>query len=178
MYHKLKKCLNSRSNHQRCSIEQKRLFLKILQYSQENTCWFPVLIDLQASRPATSFKKKRLQHRCFPMNIAKFLRTLILKKICEQMLLPFLLLTVNISSQGLIYVFNSMGPCQRSSSRFKELSLGCFVVGSSLVRKKENSAEIVTRCHSLYHQFSIVVPLVDFPCTTRCHSMCHSSVFL
>ena len=177
MYHKPKKCLNSRSNHQRCSIEQKRLFLKILQYSQENTC-VGSRFNRLAGFKTCNFIKKRLQHWCFPMNIAKFLRTLILKKICEQLLLPFLLLTVNISSQGLIYVFNSMGPCQRSSSRFKELSLGCFVVGSSLVRKKENSAEIVTRCHSLYHQFSIVVPLVDFPCTTRCHSMCHSSVFL
>ena len=29
--------------------------------------------------------KKRLQHRCFPVNIAKFLRTSILKNICEQL---------------------------------------------------------------------------------------------
>ena len=40
-----------------------KLFLKILQYSQENTC-----------------VEKRLQHRCFPVHISKFLRTLILKK--------------------------------------------------------------------------------------------------
>ena len=31
--------------------------------------------------------KKRLQHRCFPINIAKFLRTSILKNICERLLL-------------------------------------------------------------------------------------------
>ena len=43
-----------------------------------------------------NFLKKR--HRCFPVNIAKFLRTLILMKIFEQLLLLFLLLTVNISS--------------------------------------------------------------------------------
>ena len=30
-----------------------------------------------------SFIKKRLQHRCFPVNIAKFLRTPILKNICK-----------------------------------------------------------------------------------------------
>ena len=29
--------------------------------------------------------KKRLQHRCFPVNIAKFLRTPILKNICKQL---------------------------------------------------------------------------------------------
>ena len=44
-----------------------------------------------------NFLKKRLQYRCFPVNIAKFLRTLILVKIWKQLLLPFLLLAVNIS---------------------------------------------------------------------------------
>ena len=29
--------------------------------------------------------KKRLQHRCLPVNIANFLRTPILKKICERL---------------------------------------------------------------------------------------------
>ena len=28
--------------------------------------------------------KKRLQHKCFPVNIVKFLRTLIWKNICEE----------------------------------------------------------------------------------------------
>ena len=31
------------------------------------------------------FIKKRLQHRCFPVNIAKFSRTPILKNICERL---------------------------------------------------------------------------------------------
>ena len=31
------------------------------------------------------FIKKRLQHRCFPVNISKFLGTTILKNICEQL---------------------------------------------------------------------------------------------
>ena len=35
---------------------------------------------------ATLFKK-RFQHKCFPANIAKFLRTPILKKTCQQLLL-------------------------------------------------------------------------------------------
>ena len=30
----------------------------------------------------------RLQHRCFPVNIVKFLRTPVLKNICERLLLP------------------------------------------------------------------------------------------
>ena len=50
-----------------------RAFLKILQYSQET----PVLESLfneLAGLQACKFIKKKLQHRCFPVNIAKFLR--------------------------------------------------------------------------------------------------------
>ena len=39
----------------------------------------------QARSSATLFKK-RFQHRCLPVNIAKFLRTSILKNICERLL--------------------------------------------------------------------------------------------
>ena len=60
------------ASHQRCSI--KKSFLKISQYSQENNC-VGVFFNKVASL--------RLQHRCFPVNIAKFLRTTILKNICD-----------------------------------------------------------------------------------------------
>ena len=44
----------------RCSV--KKVFLKIMQNSQENICvWV--------------FIKKRFQHRCFPVNFEKFLGT-------------------------------------------------------------------------------------------------------
>ena len=36
-----------------------------------------------------NFIKKRLQHRCFPANIAKFLKALVLKNICELLLKRF-----------------------------------------------------------------------------------------
>ena len=38
---------------------------------------------------ACNFIKKRLQQKCFPVNIAKFLRTPILKNICEWLLLNY-----------------------------------------------------------------------------------------
>ena len=38
----------TRSGHGRCSIK-KKLFLRISQYSQENTCWSLFLITLQTS---------------------------------------------------------------------------------------------------------------------------------
>ena len=130
-----------------------------------------------------NFLKKRLQHRCFPVNIAKFLRTLILMKICEQLLLQFLLLTVNISSWVLVSALNSIGLLQ-SSSRFKEFSLGCLAAGSSLIWKKRKISRdgyslsfLITRCHSLSfvitrcHSLSLAVLIVVTSCTTHYHSL-------
>ena len=128
---------------------------------------------------ACNFLEKGLQHKCFPVNIAKHLRTLILMKICKQLLLHFLLLTVNISYWGLVSALNSIGLLQRCSSSFKEFSLGCLVVGSSLIWKKEKLVEMVTLCHSS----SLVVPLchsllfVVTSCTTHSHSLYHSLSF-
>ena len=56
---------------QRCSV--KKVFLKISQNSQENTCARVSLIMLQ--EPPVTLLKKRLWHMCFPANYAKFLRT-------------------------------------------------------------------------------------------------------
>ena len=51
-------------------------------FTGKHLCWSLFFIKLQAFRP-----KKKLQYKCFPMNIAKFLRTPILKNICERLLL-------------------------------------------------------------------------------------------
>ena len=53
--------------------KKKKLFLKISLYSQGLKAW--------------NFIEKRFQRRCFPVNIAKFLTTLILKNIYERLLL-------------------------------------------------------------------------------------------
>ena len=53
-----------------CSYK-KSVFLKISQNSQENTC----ARVCSRFQPATLLKK-RLWHRCFPVNFAKLLRTL------------------------------------------------------------------------------------------------------
>ena len=50
----------------------------------------PVLESLSnkvAGLQACNFVKKRLQHWCFPVKFAKFLRTSILRNICEELLL-------------------------------------------------------------------------------------------
>ena len=46
-------------------------------------------VTLKVPTKSCNFIKKRLQHRCFLVNIAKFLRTPILKNICERLLLNF-----------------------------------------------------------------------------------------
>ena len=67
----------NRNSHRRCSVE--KLIWKNLEYSQEN------------ARVGVSFlSKKRLQHRCFPVNIVKFL-TPSLYKIYKQLLLEELI---------------------------------------------------------------------------------------
>ena len=52
----------------------------------KHLCWSLFFNRVADFRPATILKK-RLEHKCFPVNIAKFLRTPILKNICERLLL-------------------------------------------------------------------------------------------
>ena len=77
-----------RSSHRRCSI--KKVFLEFSLYSQENTC-VESCFNKVAGLKACDFIKKRLQHRCFSVNIARFIRKPILKNISEWLLLsrPF-----------------------------------------------------------------------------------------
>ena len=48
------------------------------------------LLNTVASLQNCNFIKNRLHHRCIPVKFAKFLRTPILKNICERLLLQFL----------------------------------------------------------------------------------------
>ena len=83
----LKHMLSFKSSHRRCYV--KKVFSKILQISRKHPCWSLFLTKFQVFRPA-NFIKKRLQYRYFPVKFAKFLRTPILKNICERLLLQFL----------------------------------------------------------------------------------------
>ena len=75
-----------RNSQQRYSV--KKVFLKISHenniakyFTGKHLCWGLFLIKLQAC----NFIKKRLQHRCFLVKYAIFLRTTILKNICERL---------------------------------------------------------------------------------------------
>ena len=61
----------------RCSVEN--LFLEISQNLQENNCARASFLEKRLGlRPATLLKK-RLWHRCFPVNFVKLLRALFLQ---------------------------------------------------------------------------------------------------
>ena len=51
----------------------------------EKECVLKNFAILTGKHLCWNFIKKRLQHRCFPVNIGKFLRTPILENICEQL---------------------------------------------------------------------------------------------
>ena len=84
-----------RSSHQRCSIQKsvlktlaifmggcsilKPVFKFFCSVTLKQNLFFNKVLGLQTC----NFIKKRLQHRCFPVNIKKFLRTFILKNICK-----------------------------------------------------------------------------------------------
>ena len=70
-----------KSSHRWCSV--KKVFLKISEISQENTC-----IGVSSSGLKTcNFIKKRLEHSYFPVKFANCLKTPFLKNICERLLL-------------------------------------------------------------------------------------------
>ena len=67
-------CRNQfRSNHQRCSV-RKGVLRNFTKFTSKNLCQSLFFNKVVGLRPATLFKK-RLQHRCFPVNLVKFLRT-------------------------------------------------------------------------------------------------------
>ena len=68
-----------KSSYWGCSIKNAVRIRKNLQYSHKTIVLKSLLINFK-------FIKKGLQHRCFPVNIAKFLRKPILKNICVRLL--------------------------------------------------------------------------------------------
>ena len=67
-----------RSSHRRCSV--KKGILKISQMSLEKKC-------VGVSYRSATLLKRDSKHWCFPVKFAKFLRTSIIKNICERLIL-------------------------------------------------------------------------------------------
>ena len=81
----------------------KKVFYKkaVLKYfaifTGKYLCW-SLFFNKYAGLQFCNFIKKRLQHRCFPVNIAKFLRTPVSKNICERLFECFPTWTNHITS--------------------------------------------------------------------------------
>ena len=72
-----KKLLYTEAVAQRCSV--KKVFLEISQkFTGKHLCQSFFFNKVAGLRPATLLKK-RLWHRCFPVNLVEFLRTLFLR---------------------------------------------------------------------------------------------------
>ena len=74
----------NRSSHRRCSV-RKALLGNFAKFRGKHLC-LSLFFNKIAGRPATLLKK-RLRHRCFPVNFAKFLITLSLQNTSETLLL-------------------------------------------------------------------------------------------
>ena len=66
-----------RSSHQTCSVK-KGVLKNFANFIGKHLCW--------SLLQACYFIRKRLQHWCFPVKFTKFLRTSILKNICERLI--------------------------------------------------------------------------------------------
>ena len=86
-----------RTMHMKCSLKRCSYDFRIIHKKAHG--WSLFLMKLQLE--ACNFIKKKLQHRCFSINIAKFIRTHILKNLCEQ-LLRFIIVFYNHLQESLL----------------------------------------------------------------------------
>ena len=94
----------SRSSHQRCSVRE-GVLRNFTKFTGKHLCQSLFLIKFPCN-----FIKKRLWHKCFPVNFVKFLRTAFLQNTSWRLLLcviSFLLVISNSFQFTIILVINS-----------------------------------------------------------------------
>ena len=74
------------------------------------------------------FIKKRLQYRCFVVNIAKFLRTLVLENICKRLFERFPTLINNITRTYEVKKTFSLKQQQQENKQKSDLNIDNFAV--------------------------------------------------
>ena len=70
----------------KCRGSCQELFFKFGNFTRIHLCWSLFFNKVTGLGPAALFKK-RLRHRCFPVNFAKFLRTTFFKEHLQRLLL-------------------------------------------------------------------------------------------
>ena len=76
---------------------EKAVLKNIAIFTGKHLCW-SLFLSENVSLQSYNFIKKRLQHRCFPVKIAQFLRARALKNICEPLFERFSTWINNITS--------------------------------------------------------------------------------
>ena len=66
------------------TIDKKGILKNFASFTAKHLCWSLFLINLQWPE-AYNFIKKRFQHSCFPVKFGRFLRTTVLKNICQRL---------------------------------------------------------------------------------------------
>ena len=133
------------------------------------------LFNKVAGLETYNFIQKRLQHRCFPVSIAKFLRTPISKNVYKRLLL---LVVIYCIKTRLTFSFI----LKHKTTLFYLL---LFVFIRFIIRCNSISlyvifcywlSFIVTRCHTLLLSVTCChsLPLLVLLVVTRCHSFYHS----
>ena len=102
------------------------MFLEISQNLQETTC---------ARVSFLSLLKERLWHRCFPVNFAKFLRTLFLPNTSGRLPLHIVRWLHKMNQMKYIILRNSSGGCLSGAPKLVFYSEVCKFIFSSVVFK-------------------------------------------
>ena len=131
------------SSHQMCSV--KKVFVETSQNSQENTCAKVSFFNKGAGLRSATLIKKRLLHRCFPVNFKLFIYNIF-----------FSFILVFLTSFFVIVSYLEVAACRCSSkcfSKFRKihrnnLMLDCLILIklqawiSATLSKKKNDSEI------------------------------------
>ena len=106
-----------RSCHQWCSV--KKGVLKCFAKSTGKHLWQSLFFDKVAGLRSATSLKKRLWHRCFPVNFAKFLRTSFLQNTSGRLLLTLVTLENSVVEEVSFYNVRLKGlPFRQLGSTF------------------------------------------------------------
>ena len=98
-----------RSSHRRCSL-RKGVLRNYVKFTGKHLCQSLLFNKVAGLRPATLLKKK-LWHRCFPMNFPKFLRTPFLRKTSWPLLLYLTFHSIQYPKMSLLNYVSFVPTC-------------------------------------------------------------------
>ena len=101
-----------RSSHQSCSMKKGAL-VNFTKFTGKHLCQGLFFNKLAGMKAATLLKKK-LRHRCFPANFAKFLRTAYLQKTSGRLLLTLFVASFLCFPLSKIFSSNKVVSCEKT----------------------------------------------------------------